>query len=154
MPDEQIFALFLSAVAGLKIDEHGVWSLPAELETTGRLARQTQERTVDIERPRERTLNLLATTTYLLVCGTGIDRSPGLPMDYPALLRSFFRERAALSDMLPPTPIGAADIREQVEHSERAVLHNGNWVEPRFTKLPGMPDPFDGCADCPAGGHD
>ena len=39
MSDEQIFALFLTAVNGLKIDDQGVWSLPAEIEATTRLAR-------------------------------------------------------------------------------------------------------------------
>jgi hypothetical protein len=34
MNDDEIIALFLTAVAGLKIDESGVWSLPAEIEVT------------------------------------------------------------------------------------------------------------------------
>ena len=50
---------------------------------------------------------------------------------------------------VPPTPIGVADITESVEHSERAVFHNGRWIEPRFDEQTNTPDPFDGCVDCP-----
>ena len=150
--DERVFHLFLTAVNGLRIDDQGVWSLPAEIEATVRLARQVQERT-EPGTP----LNLLATTTRVLLWKTGIPSESLLQLDYPALVRSFYRERAALADMLEPTPIGVADIMDTAEHSQRAVLHNGRacgrtharWIEPRFDEQANAADPFEGCADCP-----
>ena len=136
MTDEEIIALFLSAVAALKIDDQGVWSLPAEIEVTTRLARQVQERT-EPGTP----LGLLATTVRVLLWRTGIQSECLLQLDYPALARSFYQERAALSDLLPPTPVGVADITGTVEPSERAVLHNGKWVEPETVRPDARPRP-------------
>ncbi len=143
LDDERVFALFATAVAACKIDESGVWNLPAELEATGRLARQVQERTAFDESLRGCALNGLSTTLLLLIRYTGDEQ---MRQDYPSLVQSFYRDRAALPDLLPPTPIGAADITEPVDHSDAAVLHNGRWSSHGLPRCHRKPLPRCRCA--------
>ena len=135
MTDEEIIALFLSAVAALKIDDQGVWSLPAEIEVTTRLARQVQERT-EPGTP----LGLSSPPRYGSCCGArAFNQSDFSDFDLPVhSCAPSTRERAALfgGSCCQPTPVGVADITGTVEPSERAVLHNGKWVEPRFAPMP------------------
>lgn len=135
MSDDEIFALFLTAIAGLTIDDQGVWSLPAEIECAYRLARQVCER-VPLDHPsaRARALADTAFPLQMLLRGTGL--GDGLTDDqYRWLLRAFTERRAALPDLLPATPIGAADISTTAEPSDRAVRHGGKWIEPRFAEM-------------------
>ena len=138
LPDEQIFALFITAVTGLKIDGEGVWSLPAEIEAAMRLCRQVQERTIDDVHNdiRADALHNAASSLRLLLWRTGFVSETLIENDWAAWVHMYFRDRARLLDMLPPTPVGAADIREPIELAERAVLHEGRWHAPRFNEMP------------------
>ena len=91
---------------------------------------------------------MLASTVRMLLWDTGNDHGSMIPREWTRLARSFYRDRAELSDMLPPTPIGAADVTSDVDITPAAQLHNGRWIEPRFTETD-APDPMAGCADCP-----
>ena len=139
LPDEQIFALFITAVTGLKIDGEGVWSLPAEIEAAMRLCRQVQERTVEQADTDIRADGLCTMLPRACDCCCGAPAFVSetlIENDWAAWVRSYFRDRARLLDMLPPTPLGAADIREPIELADRVVMHEGRWHAPRFNEMP------------------
>lgn len=143
MPREQLYAMFVTAVSLLKVDERGVWCIRAEAESLLRLARTVQARVyegipdAEIEgaelSPREAALDRVAGTLRFLipdyVVGMGNQVPPPQGARAPAgygfdgtinhpragIVDEFYQQRAALPDVLPPGLVAHVSVSENVE---------------------------------------
>lgn len=98
MDREQLFALFVSVVAVLDSKTGVANCVGAQREGTMRIARAVQERTGGDTSPRGRAIGKLATMTRIVASTSPSDER------YDDYLRVFHEDRAALGDLLPPTP--------------------------------------------------
>jgi hypothetical protein len=127
MPREQVFALFIGALAGLKVDDDGVHCMSAEAQALSRLARAVQTR-CDYS-PREDKLHGLATVSRVLLSRTD-DRDRGEPpsfyeMPMPALVDHFLQLRSEVGDFLPGVSPDAvpADLAPELLDEELPYDH-------------------------------
>lgn len=112
MDRENLFTLFVGAVASLKVGDEGAYCRSAEAQGLERMARAVQRRT-ESRLPREAALAGLATVTRVLLSrtdGRAQDRADEEYWRGPIadVIAHFLRLRAEVGDFIPtaaPTPV-------------------------------------------------
>jgi hypothetical protein len=102
MDRENLFALFVGAVASLKVDDDGAHCQPAEAQALERMARAVQNR-AEQSIPRELALWNLAQVTRVLLSGTDNHdrgRQQDWHMPLPQLVTVFLRVRNEIGDFM------------------------------------------------------